>query len=189
MAKKPSRRAFLKVAGASTAMAAAASRGAAGAASQSAARATSTRGDDLCFMSARDLATLIRTKKASAREVMAAHLDQINRVNPTINAIVAKLDDDKCLALAAAADQRAARNETLGPLHGLPIAFKDLQPAVGFPFTRGSTVYRNAMPAEDSVLVERCARPAPFPSVRPTRLSSGWVPTPTTSVRHDGQSA
>jgi len=162
MAKRPSRRAFLK-AGASTAMAAAASRGAADAASQSATRTTRTRSDELCFMSARDLATLIRTKKASAREVMAAHLDQINRVNPTINAIVAKLDDDKCLALAAAADQRTARNETLGPLHGLPIAFKDLQPAVGFPFTRGSTVYRNAMPSEDSVVVERLRQAGAIP--------------------------
>jgi hypothetical protein len=53
-----------------------------------------THGVDLCFMSARDLATLIRTKRVSAREVMAAHLERINRVNPTINAIVAKLDGD-----------------------------------------------------------------------------------------------
>ena len=113
------------------------------------------RSDDLCFRSARDLAALIHGKKVSAREVMAAHLDRINRVNPSINAIVAKLDDDRCLALAAAADQIAAKGGPLGPLHGLPIAFKDLQPAVGFPHTRGSTVYRNAMPTEDSVLVER----------------------------------
>ena len=155
MDTKHGRRAFLRVAGGSLAGAAAVSRGAVRAASQSGTPAVKTSGGDLCFMSARDLATLIRTRKASAREVMAAHLERINRVNPTINAIVAKLDDEKCLALAAAADQRAAKKETLGPLHGLPIAFKDLQPAVGFPFTRGSTVYRNTMPAEDSVLVER----------------------------------
>jgi len=91
----------------------------------------------------------------SAREVMAAHLQRINRVNPKVNAIVAKLDDQQCLALADAADQRTARKEQLGPLHGLPIAFKDLQPALGFPFTRGSTIYKNSMPTEDSVLVER----------------------------------
>jgi amidase len=64
---------------------------------------------NLCFMSARALATLIRSRKVSAREVMAAHLKQINRVNPTINAIVAQLDDDKCLALADDADRRMAR--------------------------------------------------------------------------------
>jgi amidase len=114
-------------------------------------------------MSAKDLATLIRTRKLTAREVMRAHLDQINRINPKINAIVAKLDDEKCLALADAADQRAARGEALGPLHGLPIAFKDLQPAVGFPFTRGSPIYKDTMPAEDSVLVERLRRAGAIP--------------------------
>jgi len=91
----------------------------------------------------------------SAREVMAAHLERINRLNAKVNAIVAKLDDDKCLALADAADQRAARGDALPPLHGLPIAFKDLQPAVGFPFTRGSPIYKDAMPEQDSVVVER----------------------------------
>ena len=111
--------------------------------------------DELCFTSAVDLARLIRARRVSAREVMAAHLSRISRVNPTLNAIVAKLDDDKCLALADAADRRTSRGGTLGPLHGLPIAFKDLQPAVGFPFTRGSPIYRNDMPVEDSVLVER----------------------------------
>ena len=106
-------------------------------------------------MSAKDLAALIRTRKASAREVMAAHLARINQVNQKINAIVAKLDDQKCLALADAADQRLAKGEALGPLHGLPIAFKDLQSAVGFPFARGSRIYKDTMPTEDSVLVER----------------------------------
>jgi amidase len=106
-------------------------------------------------MTARDLAALIRSRKISARDVMAAHLEQISRLNPKINAIVAKLDDAQCLALADAADQRAARGDSLGPLHGLPIAFKDLQPAVGFPYTQGSPIFKNRMPDADSVLVER----------------------------------
>jgi amidase len=113
---------------------------------------------DLCFMTATDLAALIHARKVSAREVMAAHLEGINRLNPTINAIVARLDDEKCLALADAADKRAARGEALPLLHGLPIAFKDLQPAVGFPFTSGSRIYKDTMPEEDSVLVERLRR-------------------------------
>ena len=65
-------------------------------------------------MSARDLAALIRTRKLSVREVMAAHLERINRVNPTVNAIVAKLDDRKCLALADAADKRTAKGRHSG---------------------------------------------------------------------------
>jgi amidase len=111
--------------------------------------------DAICFMGARELASLIRSRTLSAREVMAAHLDQIGRLNPRINAIVAKLDDDRCLALADEADRRLVRGENVGSLHGLPIAFKDLEAAIGFPATRGSPIYQDYMPTEDTVLVER----------------------------------
>jgi amidase len=94
---------------------------------------------------------------------MAAHLARIERFNPRLNAIVAKLPDDECLALADAADRRAASGERLPPLHGLPIAFKDLQAAVGFPYTRGSPIYKDAKPAEDSVFVERLRRAGVVP--------------------------
>jgi amidase len=86
---------------------------------------------------------------------MQAHLAQIARLNPTLNAIVAKLPDEQCLALADEADRRLASNEPVGPLHGLPIAFKDLQPATGFPFTRGSPIFANDYPSADAVIVER----------------------------------
>ena len=98
---------------------------------------------------------MIATSKISAREVMQAHLDQIARLNPRLNAIVAKLPDQDCLTLADTADQRLARGEPVGPLHGLPIAFKDMQPAVGFPCTRGSPIFKDDQPQADSVLVER----------------------------------
>ena len=110
---------------------------------------------DLCFLSGRDLAALIRSRQVSSREVMAAHLAQIERINPIINAIVGKLDDRDCLALAAEADRVLASREAVGPLHGLPWAFKDLEAAVGFPFTNGSPIFRNHLPTEDTVLVER----------------------------------
>jgi amidase len=110
---------------------------------------------DLCFMSAAELVGLMRSRAVSAHEVMAAHLERIARVNPKLNAIVAKLDDERCLALADEADKLAASGAPLPPLHGLPTAFKDLQSAIGFPFTRGSPIYKDAMPTEDSVFVER----------------------------------
>ena len=116
---------------------------------------TSATTDDLCFMSGRDLAALIRARQVSSREVMTAHLAQIERVNPVINAIVAKLGDRDCLELADQADRVLARQEPVGPLHGLPWAFKDLEAAVGFPFTNGSPIFRGHMPTEDTVLVER----------------------------------
>jgi amidase len=118
---------------------------------------------DLCFLSAKDLSALVHCRKLSAREVMTAHLDQIGRLNPHINAIVARLDDEQCLALADEADKRAATAGWSGALHGLPIAFKDLQPAVGFPFTRGSPIYKDAMAEEDSILVERLRNAGAIP--------------------------
>jgi amidase len=111
--------------------------------------------DDVCFLSLRELARLVRSRQLSAHEVMTAHLTQIRRWNPKLNAIVAKLDDETCLALARAADARGSRGEPVGALHGLPWAFKDLEPAIGFPWTRGSPIFRGDRPAADSVLVER----------------------------------
>jgi amidase len=122
-----------------------------------------THASDLSFAGARDLAQLLHTRKLSARELMSACLDSIRRVNPRLNALVAKLDDDACLALAAQADQRLSRNEPTGPLHGLPFAFKDMEAAVGFPWTRGSPIFRNAMPAEDSFIVERLRKAGVIP--------------------------
>ena len=127
MDAKHDRRAFLRAASGRAAVTAALSCGAVQGAPQTAPQGAAASAGDLCFKNARDLASLIRTRKVSAREVMAAHLDRINRVNPTINAIVAKLDDPQCLALADAADRRVEKREPLGPLHGLPMAFKDLQ--------------------------------------------------------------
>ena len=149
------RRDFLKIAGASAGLGTLMNCGGKEEEPSESSVARPSNMSDLCFMKATELAALIRSRKVSAREVMAAHLERINRLNPKVNAIVAKLDDEKCLALADAADQRAAKGETLPPLHGLPIAFKDLQPALGFPFTRGSLIFKDTMPEADSVLVER----------------------------------
>jgi amidase len=109
----------------------------------------------LCFTSARALADLVARREVSAREVMTAHLAQIARVNPSVNAIVAKLPDDACLTLADEADARLASRGVDGPLHGLPIAFKDLQEASGLVCARGSRIYAGQVSRTDAVLVER----------------------------------
>ena len=119
--------------------------------------------DALCFTSARDLAGMIRSREVSAREVMSAFLAQIARLNPPLNAIVAKLDDHACLALADAADRELSSGRPTGVLHGLPIAFKDLEAAVGFPFTKGSPIYKDLKPTEDTVIVERLRRAGTIP--------------------------
>ena len=104
---------------------------------------------------ARALATQLHHRRISAREVMQMHLDRIAHLNPRFNAIVSKLPDDACLALADDADQRLIRGEVAGPLHGLPIAFKDNQPVKGFPWTRGSRIYAHDVPRGESVFVAR----------------------------------
>lgn len=118
---------------------------------------------DLCFTAARELARLIRQRQVSAREVMLAFLSRIERLNPTLNAIVARLPTEACLHLADDADRLLAAGGPVGPLHGLPIAFKDAEPAVGFPFTRGSLIFEHDMPKTDSVLVERLRRAGVIP--------------------------
>ena len=117
----------------------------------------------LCFASARELAAQIRARKVSARELMAASLAQIRKLNPQLNAIVAQLDDDACMALADQADRVVAAGRPTGPLHGLPTAFKDLEAAVGFPQTKGSTVFKDFRPDADSVIVERVRRAGAIP--------------------------
>ncbi len=109
---------------------------------------------DLCFLTAVELAKLIRAGQLSAREVMQAHLAQIERVNPLVNAIPTLLPE-RALAGAAAADEAQARGEPLGPLHGLPIAHKDLVPTRGIRTTWGSPIYRDFVPDQDALIVER----------------------------------
>lgn len=109
---------------------------------------------ELCFLTASELARRIRQKEVSAHEVMAAHLAQIERVNPHVNAIVTLLPD-RALARARAADEALARGEPAGPLHGLPIAHKDLAVTKGIRTTFGSPLFRDFVPDESTLLVER----------------------------------
>src|SRR5580765_8239134 len=111
----------------------------------------------LCFMSAVEMAALIRAKKLSAREALAEHLKQIERVNPKVNAIVT-LVAEMAAADAARADEMQARGETLGPLHGLPVAQKDLMDTRGIRTTFGSPLYKDNVPKEDNIVVARMRR-------------------------------
>ena len=105
---------------------------------------------DLCYAPAKQLARLIRTRKASATEVMRAFIAQIERVNPKVNAIVTFLPE-QALKEAKALDRR----KSYGPLAGLPIAYKDLVPTKGIRTTFGSLIHKDNVPAEDALIVER----------------------------------
>ena len=110
--------------------------------------------DELCFLPATELAQRIRRKELSARELMQASLAQIERFNPKLNAIVS-LYAEQALAQARAADEKQARGEALGPLHGLPVAHKDLFLTRGMRTTFGSPIFRDFVPDENLLIVER----------------------------------
>ena len=109
---------------------------------------------DLCFRSAADLARGMAARDISAVEVMEAHLARIAQVNPALNAIVTLLPDDARRG-AEAADAALARGEPVGPLHGLPVAHKDLTPTRGIRTTFGSPIFRDFVPPDDALIVER----------------------------------
>ncbi|HYV63176.1 MAG TPA: amidase [Bryobacteraceae bacterium] len=111
----------------------------------------------VCFMSAVEMARMIRAKKLSAREALAAHLKQIERVNPKVNAIVT-LVPEMAADAAAKADEMQAHKASLGPLHGLPVAHKDLLETRGIRTTYGSPLYKDYVPTEDDIVVERMRR-------------------------------
>jgi amidase len=108
----------------------------------------------VCDLTAVEMARRLRAKEISARDVMAAHLDRIERLNPRLNAIVT-LDAERAMDRAARADESLARGETVGPLHGLPVAHKDLQVTRGMRTTFGSPIFRDFVPDEDALIVER----------------------------------
>jgi Asp-tRNA(Asn)/Glu-tRNA(Gln) amidotransferase A subunit family amidase len=102
-----------------------------------------------------EIAQQVAARAMSAREVVQAALDQIDRHDAELGAFVA-VDGESALAEAAAIDDRVAGGEDVGPLSGVPLAVKDLEDAAGFVTTRGSAGYAGGEPAAtDSPLVER----------------------------------
>lgn len=126
-----------------------------GRAAQPPAGGTSHSSDEICFMRAVDLVSAIRSKKISAREVMQAHLQQIQRVNSRVNAIVTMVPEDQLLTQAAAADEALAHGNWLGPLHGLPVGVKDLHETKGIRTTFGSPLHKDLVPDFDCRVVQR----------------------------------
>lgn len=103
-----------------------------------------------------ELAAEIRAGHLSARELTQACLAQLEHYNPTLNALVT-VDAQGALERAEAADQRQAKGEALGALHGLPVAHKDSFLTAGMRTTWGSKVYAEHVPDQDSLIVQRQA--------------------------------
>jgi amidase len=110
--------------------------------------------DELCLRPATELATMVRAREISARELIDAHLERIDRLNPALNAVVT-LDPEGARAAADAADAVLATGVDVGPLHGLPVAHKDTHATGGMRTTWGSPLHADTVPAHDELVVAR----------------------------------
>ncbi|MDE0921766.1 amidase [Aurantimonas coralicida] len=109
----------------------------------------------ICAMDATALMAAMRAGRLSSVEIVTAFLDRIAALNPTYNAIISRRSREAVLAEAAAADQALASGAETGPLHGLPIAIKDLSPTRGLTTTFGSPIYRDHVPDCDGLSTAR----------------------------------
>ena len=104
---------------------------------------------------AHELSATIHSKQVSCREVMQAYLSRIAAINPTHNAIVSLQDSEDLLRQADARDAQLAAGHSLGWLHGLPIAIKDIAATAGIRTTMGSPLLRDNVPRQDGLMVAR----------------------------------
>jgi len=111
--------------------------------------------EDVLDCDALTLSRRIHGRSVSCREVMAAALARIDRLNPRVNAIVSRRDPDQILGEAAALDDRLAKDQPLGWMHGFPQAPKDLAATAGIVTTQGSPLYRDFVPDQDALFVSR----------------------------------
>ena len=109
---------------------------------------------DLTSLTLCETAELLRTKAASPVELTRACLDRIQRLNPALNAFIT-LTADTALDQARLAEQEIVRGQWRGPLHGVPIALKDLIATAGVRTTAASRVFAERIPPEDAEVVRR----------------------------------
>ncbi len=112
---------------------------------------------DLWRLSAADLAAGVRAKKFSAREATASALARLEAVNPKLNAVVARCDDE-ALAAAAAVDAAIARGEDPGPLAGVPITIKVNTDQKGHATTNGLRLQKDQVAEQDNPVVSNCRK-------------------------------
>ncbi len=105
-------------------------------------------------LSAVEQARSVKSRQVSARELLAAHLDRIEQVNPTLNAVVG-LDASVAEARASEIDEALANGKRVGPLAGLVTAHKDLVDTADFVTTYGSALFADHRPSTDALMVER----------------------------------
>jgi amidase len=110
---------------------------------------------EIVMMDACALSAAIHARRLSCVEVMGAYLDQIERFNPRVNAIVSLQDRGDLLAQARTRDDELGRGASRGWMHGFPQAIKDLAATKGIRTTQGSPLLADFVPEADAIFVER----------------------------------
>jgi amidase len=109
---------------------------------------------DLVFATTTQIVAAIRAGDVSAAEALEAHLKQIEKHNPALNAVVI-MDTERARARAREADEALARGELWGPLHGVPFTLKDAHSTAGMRTTAGFPSFEDYVPPEDGTLMAR----------------------------------
>jgi aspartyl-tRNA(Asn)/glutamyl-tRNA(Gln) amidotransferase subunit A len=129
----------------------------------------------LAWVSATELAALIRRKKVSPVEVIGAVLDRIDALNPRLNAFVTLTGDEARREAKAAERALMRRSARLGPLHGVPFSVKDLVITRGVRTTFGTPLYRDNVPTEDAPVVERMKAAGGIMLGKTNTPTFGWI--------------
>lgn len=110
---------------------------------------------DITQYGALDLSRAIHTKQVSCLEVMRATLAQVDRLNPQSNAVVSRVAPEVLLQQAQERDAQLARGESMGWMHGMPQAIKDLSNVAGLRTSLGSTLMKDFVAPEDGLMAQR----------------------------------
>ena len=109
---------------------------------------------ELAYTSAAAVADLIRSRAISPVEVMRATLERIECSQPVLNAFIT-IAADAAMEQARTAEAAMMQGAPLGPLHGVPVAVKDLIPTANLRTTWGSLIFKDHVPEQDAVVVAR----------------------------------
>jgi aspartyl-tRNA(Asn)/glutamyl-tRNA(Gln) amidotransferase subunit A len=110
--------------------------------------------DDIAYLDLHEAARLVRQKKVSPVQLAQACLTRIDALNPVLNAFIT-VTAESALAQARQAEAEVQRGRWRGPLHGIPIALKDLIETAGVRTTAASALFKDHVPREDAVVVRR----------------------------------
>lgn len=129
---------------------------------------------DICYLPATEMATAIKAKQLSPPAIIDSILSRIERLNPIINAYCT-LDAENARKQAKEAEAAVMRGERLGPLHGVPVSIKDLIFTRGIRTTGGSRIYRDFIPQQDAIVVERLKKAGAIVIGKTNTSEFGWV--------------